>query len=43
VVQSGPAKNLALRWRNSTVRRDWGADNKFDDNRLIVQYPLSLF
>ncbi|QQE90654.1 OprD family porin [Azotobacter chroococcum] len=43
VVQSGPAKNLTLRWRNSTIRRDWGANNKFDDNRLIVQYPLSLF
>ncbi|XFB08754.1 hypothetical protein AAGT13_19955, partial [Azotobacter salinestris] len=24
-------------------RRDWGANNRFDDNRLIVQYPLSLF
>ncbi|WP_349618451.1 OprD family outer membrane porin, partial [Azotobacter salinestris] len=43
VVQSGPLKALSLRWRNSTVRRDWGANNKFDDNRLIVQYPLSLF
>jgi len=42
-VQSGPLKSMTLRWRNSTVRRDWGANNKFDDNRLIVQYPLSLF
>ncbi|SEI76950.1 outer membrane porin, OprD family [Azotobacter beijerinckii] len=43
VVQSGPAKDLILRWRNSTIRRDWGANNKFDEQRLIVQYPLSLF
>jgi len=43
VVQRGPLKTLTLRWRNSTVRRDWGANNKFDDNRLIVSYPLSLF
>ncbi|ACO81026.1 OprD family outer membrane porin [Azotobacter vinelandii CA] len=43
VVQSGPAKNLALRWRNSTIRRDWGADNEYDEQRIIVQYPLSLF
>jgi hypothetical protein len=43
VVQSGPAKDLTLRWRNSTIRRDWGANNKFDEQRLIVQYPLSLF
>ncbi|GAB3469960.1 OprD family porin [Azotobacter salinestris] len=43
VVQSGPAKDLILRWRNSTIRRDWGANNKFDEQRIIVQYPLSLF
>ncbi|TBW09341.1 OprD family porin [Azotobacter chroococcum] len=43
VVQSGPAKDLTLRWRNSTIRRDWGANNKFDEQRIIVQYPLSLF
>ncbi|MFC0708923.1 OprD family outer membrane porin [Azorhizophilus paspali] len=43
MVQNGPAKNLTLRCRNSTVRRDWGANNKFDDNRLIVSYPMSLF
>jgi hypothetical protein len=43
VVQSGPAKELTLRWRNSTIRRDWGANNKYDEQRIIVQYPLSLF
>ncbi|MGV6477289.1 OprD family porin [Azotobacter vinelandii] len=43
VVQSGSLKNLSVRWRNSTVRRDWGSNNKFEDNRLIVTYPVSLF
>ncbi|WP_349616177.1 OprD family porin [Azotobacter salinestris] len=43
VVQSGAAKNLTLRWRNSTIRRDYGSNNQFDEQRLIVQYPLSLF
>ncbi|SFB59709.1 OprD family porin [Azotobacter beijerinckii] len=43
VVQSGPAKNLTLRWRNSTIRRDWGSNNQFNEQRLIAQYPLSLF
>jgi hypothetical protein len=42
-VQSGPLKAMTLRWRNSTIRRDWGSNNKFDDNRLIVSYPISLF
>jgi len=43
VVQSGAAKNLTLRWRNSTIRRDFGSNNQFNEQRLIVQYPLSLF
>jgi len=43
VVQSGPAKNLTLRWRNITMRRDWGSNNQFNEQRIIVQYPLSLF
>ncbi|SER85926.1 outer membrane porin, OprD family, partial [Azotobacter beijerinckii] len=43
VVQSGVAKNLTLRWRNSTIRRDWGSNNQFNEQRLIAQYPLSLF
>ncbi|MFD2837972.1 OprD family porin [Azotobacter vinelandii] len=43
VVQSGAAKNLTLRWRNTTMRRDYGSDNQFNEQRLIIQYPLSLF
>ncbi|GLU37933.1 OprD family porin [Pseudomonas sp. NBRC 100443] len=41
-VQSGPLKTLNLKWRNSTMRRDWGRTNSFDENRLIVSYPLDL-
>ncbi|MGX1179563.1 MULTISPECIES: OprD family porin [Pseudomonas] len=42
VIQSGPFKALNLKWRNSSQRRDWGSTNSFDENRLIVSYPLSL-
>lgn len=42
VVQSGTAKDLSVRWRNSTLRRDYST-LEFDENRLIVSYPLSLF
>ncbi|PWU27866.1 outer membrane porin, OprD family [Pseudomonas sp. RW407] len=41
-VQSGPLKTLNVKWRNSTMRRDWGRTNSFDENRLIVSYPLDL-
>jgi hypothetical protein len=39
-VQSGALKNLNVKWRNSTVRRDVGQD--IHENRLILNYPLSL-
>ncbi|QDD91289.1 OprD family porin [Pseudomonas oryzihabitans] len=38
--QSGPLKNLSLRWRNATVRSSFG--NDLDENRLIVQYMIPL-
>ncbi|MGH8408335.1 MAG: OprD family outer membrane porin, partial [Pseudomonas sp.] len=41
VVQSGALKNLNVRWRNSSMRRDYN-NNEFDENRLIVSYPISL-
>ncbi|SNT56196.1 outer membrane porin, OprD family, partial [Pseudomonas delhiensis] len=41
-VQSGPLKTLNVKWRNSSMRRDWGRTNSFDENRLIVSYPLNL-
>jgi len=40
-VQSGALKNLNVKWRNSTMRRDY-SNNEFDENRLIVSYPISL-
>jgi hypothetical protein len=39
-LQSGSLKNLSIRWRNSDVRRDVGADA--NENRLIINYPLSI-
>ncbi|MGE7993242.1 OprD family porin [Pseudomonas sp. NPDC089554] len=41
VIQGGPFKNLGIRWRNSSIRRDF-SNNEFDENRLIVNYPLSI-
>ncbi|RMQ47902.1 OprD family outer membrane porin [Pseudomonas savastanoi pv. phaseolicola] len=41
MFQSGAFKSLSLKWRNSTMRRDYNT-NQFDENRLIVSYPLSL-
>ncbi|MGY2260227.1 OprD family porin [Pseudomonas sp. SDO55104_S430] len=42
VLQSGPLKNLGLKWRNATVRtRHFG--NDLDDNRLILSYTLPLW
>lgn len=43
VVQSGSFKSLSIRWRNSTMRGDWGSNTNFDENRLIINYPLTLF
>ncbi|WP_017906103.1 OprD family porin [Pseudomonas asplenii] len=40
-IQSGTLRDLSLRWRNSSIRRDYST-NEFDENRLIVSYPISL-
>ncbi|WP_409314390.1 OprD family porin [Pseudomonas putida] len=42
VVQSGSLKDLSVKWRNSTLRRNWGTNSSFDENRLIISYPLPL-
>ncbi|APU29372.1 porin [Ectopseudomonas alcaliphila JAB1] len=39
-IQEGSLKNLSIRWRNSDLRRDVGAD--LHENRLIFNYPLSI-
>lgn len=41
VIQSGTFKDLSIKWRNSTIRREFSS-NEFDENRLIFNYPLSL-
>ena len=41
VVQSGALKNLSLKWRNSTMRRDF-SNNEFDENRVIISYPIGI-
>ena len=40
-VQSGPLKSLNVKWRNSSIRRDFNS-SEFDENRLIFNYPLSI-
>lgn len=41
VIQSGPAKNLAIRWRNASVRRDFN-NSDYDENRVILTYPINI-
>ncbi|WP_339486765.1 OprD family porin [Pseudomonas sp. EL_65y_Pfl2_R95] len=41
VVQSGTFKALSMKWRNSSIRRDYST-SEFDENRLIFNYPLSV-
>ncbi|CAG8871100.1 Porin-like protein NicP [Pseudomonas fluorescens] len=41
VIQSGAFKDLSFKWRNSTIRRDFSS-NEFDENRLIINYPISI-
>lgn len=38
VVQSGPLKNLGLRWRNATARSS--LQDGVDENRIIVSYEI---
>ncbi|WP_325950992.1 OprD family porin [Pseudomonas putida] len=42
VVQSGSLRDLNIRWRNSSFRRNY-SNFDLDENRLIISYPLSLF
>ncbi|MFI8980730.1 OprD family porin [Ectopseudomonas khazarica] len=40
VIQSGPLKALAIRWRNASYRSDFARDA--DENRLILSYSIPL-
>jgi porin-like protein GalP len=43
VIQSGTFKSLSVKWRNSMLRRGYApANTSFDENRLIIQYPISI-
>lgn len=41
VIQSGPLKNVSLRWRNASVRSNF--DRAVDENRLIIGYTVALW
>lgn len=43
VIQSGPLKDVSLRWRNVTFRSGNGLTSKLDENRLIIGYTLALW
>ncbi|WP_437880664.1 OprD family porin [Pseudomonas sp. LRF_L74] len=40
VIQGGPLKSLAIRWRNASYRSDFARD--LDENRLILSYSIPL-
>lgn len=40
-IQNGPAKNLNIKWRNSSFRSEVNLRD-LDENRLIFNYPLSI-
>ncbi|WP_251962444.1 OprD family porin [Pseudomonas sp. Marseille-Q5299] len=39
VVQSGPLKDMSIKWRNSSLRRDF-SNFDIDENRVIINYPV---
>ncbi|MDB6143622.1 MAG: putative outer rane porin [Pseudomonas sp.] len=41
VIQSGPLKNLGMRWKNASVRSNFTSD--IDENRLILTYTWMLW
>jgi hypothetical protein len=41
MVQDGTLKGLDVKWRNASVRSNFG--NDLDENRLIVSYTLALW
>ena len=41
VVQSGPMKNVDIKWRNASTRSNIASD--IDENRIIVSYTLPIW
>lgn len=42
VIQSGPLRYASVRWRNASVRRGFNASD-YDENRVIISYPIDIF
>jgi porin-like protein GalP len=42
VVQSGPLQKASIRYRNLTLRTNYGSNTSYDENRIIIQYPIDL-
>ncbi|AJE22686.1 OprD family porin [Azotobacter chroococcum] len=40
-IQSGPLKNVSIRWRNAIARSNYATD--IDENRIIINYAIKLF
>ncbi|MGW8466255.1 OprD family porin [Pseudomonas sp. CLCA07] len=40
-IQSGPLKSFNVKWRNASIRKSFST-NEFDENRIIINYPISL-
>lgn len=40
-IQSGPLKSFNVKWRNASIRKSFST-NEFDENRVIINYPISL-
>ena len=40
-VQSGPLKSFNVKWRNASIRKSFST-NEFDENRIFINYPISL-
>lgn len=37
----GKLKNLSIKWRYSSLRQSWNKNGRFDEHRIIVNYPIS--
>ncbi|WAH56395.1 OprD family porin [Pseudomonas silvicola] len=42
-VQSGPLKNVTVRWRNAAFRSGNGLSTAIDENRVIIGYTVALW
>lgn len=38
----GKLKDLSLKWRYSSLRQSWNNNGRFDEHRIIINYPISI-